>query len=304
MPFGLRNAAQTFQRFMDSLFKHLPFVFCYLDDIIIASHTLEEHHEHLRQIFTILKENGLQINPVKCVFAAAAMEFLGHQVDQDGVRPLQRHVQAISDFPPPPSRCETIAVVFRYGEFSQFLPGIARTLQPLTDVLKGAPKMLEWPPAATAAFGAAKAALASAVPLTHPAPNAVLSLTTDASDTHFGGVLQQLNGGRWQPLTFYSKKLSGAGTRYSTFDRELLASFSAVRHFRFLLEGRQFRLLIDHKPVVGPPAATALLHRRIHIGHQTHTRPGKRGSQSLEPPTPSSRGNATAEPAILSRSRR
>ncbi len=87
--FGLRNAAQTFQRFMDRLFKHLPFVFCYLDHLIIASHTLEEHIEHLRLIFTILQENGLQINPAKCVFAAAAMEFLGHRVDQHGVRPLQ-----------------------------------------------------------------------------------------------------------------------------------------------------------------------------------------------------------------------
>jgi hypothetical protein len=76
-----------------SLFKHLPFVFCYLNDLIIASHTLEEHHEHLRQIFTILQENGLQINPAKCVFAAAAaVEFLGHRVDQHGVRLLQRHV--------------------------------------------------------------------------------------------------------------------------------------------------------------------------------------------------------------------
>ena len=134
--------------------------------------------------------------------------------------------------------------------YRRFLPGIARTLQPLTDALKGAPKTLEWPPAATAAFVAAKAALAAAVPLAHPAPNAVLSLATDASDTHVGGVLQQLTGGRWQPLAFYSKKLSGPGTRYSTFDRELLAAFSAVRHFRFLLEGRQFRLLTDHKPLI------------------------------------------------------
>jgi hypothetical protein len=102
MPFRLRKVAQTFQRFMDSLFKHLPFLFCYLDDLIIASHTLDEHNEHLRQIFTIIQENGLQINPAKCVFAAAAaMEFLGHRVDQHGVRPLQWHVQAISDFPPP-----------------------------------------------------------------------------------------------------------------------------------------------------------------------------------------------------------
>jgi hypothetical protein len=63
-------------------------------------------------------------------------------------------------------------------------------------------------------------------------------------------VLQQLTGGRWQPLAFYSKKLSGAGTRYSTFDRELLAAFSGVRHFRFLLQGRQFRLLTNRKPLV------------------------------------------------------
>jgi hypothetical protein len=101
MPFGLRNAAQTFQRFIDSLLKPLPFVFCYLDNIIIASNSLEEHIEHLRQIFTILQENGLQINPAKCVFAVAAVEFLRHRVDQDSVRQLQRHVQAISDFPPP-----------------------------------------------------------------------------------------------------------------------------------------------------------------------------------------------------------
>ncbi len=65
----------------------------------------------------------------------------------------------------------------------------------------------------------------------------MLSLATDASDTHIGGVLQQQNGGSWQLLAFYSKQLSGVDTRYSTFDRELLAAFSAVRHFRFLLEG-------------------------------------------------------------------
>jgi hypothetical protein len=250
MPFGLRNAPQTFQRFMDSLLKHLPFVFCYLDDIIIASNCLEEHIEHLRQIFTILQENGLQINPAKCVLAAAAVEFLGHIVDQDGVRPLQGHVQAISDFPPPQDVKQLQQFLGMVSFYRRFLPGIARTLQPLTDALKGTFKTLEWPMAAAAAFGTAKAALAAAVPLAHPAPNAVLSLTTDTSDTHIGGVLQQLTGERWQLLAFYSKKLSGVGTRYSTFDRELLAAFSAVRHFRFLLERRQFRLLTDHKPLV------------------------------------------------------
>ncbi len=145
MPFVLRNAAQTFQRFKDSLFKHLPFVFCYLDDIIVASHTLEKHRKHLRQIFTILQENGVQINPAKCVFAAAALEFLGHWVDQHGVRPLQRHVQAISDFPPPQDVKQLQQFLGMVNFYRRFLPGIARMLQPLTDALKGAPKTLEWP---------------------------------------------------------------------------------------------------------------------------------------------------------------
>jgi hypothetical protein len=87
MPFGLRNAAQTFQRLMDKLFRHLSFIFTYLDDHIIASRTLEEHLDHLRQFFTVLQENGLQINPAKCVFAASAVQFLGHRVDQHGIRP-------------------------------------------------------------------------------------------------------------------------------------------------------------------------------------------------------------------------
>jgi hypothetical protein len=100
MPFGLCNAAQTFQRFMDSLFKQLPFLFCYLDDLIIASHTLEEHLVHRRQIFTIRQEHSLQINPAKCAFAPAAVEFLGHRVDQYGVRPLQSMCKPLVNFLP------------------------------------------------------------------------------------------------------------------------------------------------------------------------------------------------------------
>ncbi len=173
-------------------------MFCYLDDLIIASHMLEEHHEHLRQIFTILRENSLQINPVKCVFAAAAVEFLGHRVDQHGVRPLQRHVQAISDFPPPQDKEQLHQFLGMVNFYICFLPGIARTLQPLTDALRGDPTTLEWPPAIAATFEAAKAALAAAVPLAHPNPNTVLSLATDASDTHEGGMLQQLAGGSWR----------------------------------------------------------------------------------------------------------
>jgi Reverse transcriptase (RNA-dependent DNA polymerase) len=69
MPFGLKNAAQTFQRLMDSLFRTIPFIFIYLDDILIFSPSCSQHLSHLHTIFSILAENGLHINPAKCVFS-------------------------------------------------------------------------------------------------------------------------------------------------------------------------------------------------------------------------------------------
>jgi hypothetical protein len=250
MPFGLTYAAQSFQRLMDKLFCHLPFVFTYLDDHLIASRTLEEHLLHLQQFFQVLQENGLTINPAKCVFAVSSLKFLGHMVDEAGITPLPRHVAAVQDCPPLTDIKQLQRFLGLINFYRRFLPAVARTLQHLTDLLKGSPKVLLWSPAADAAFVAVKAALVAAVPLCHPAPQAVLSLAVDASDSHVGGVLQQKCGRGWQPLAFYSKKLSSAEIKYSTFERELLAAFLTIRHFRFLLEGRQFTLLTDHKPLV------------------------------------------------------
>ena len=152
-------------------------------------------------------------------------------------------MEAISSFPRPTDLRQLQRFLGLINFYRRFLPAIAGILKPLTDLLRGAPKKLLWSSDADAAFTKAKAALVVAVPLSHPAPGAVLSLAVDASDTHVGGVLQQLQGRAWQPLAFFSKKLSPTHVRYSTFDRELLAAFSAVRHFRFLLEGRRLEEL-------------------------------------------------------------
>jgi hypothetical protein len=171
-------------------------------------------------------------------------------VSETGITPLPKHVAAIQEFPPPSTVKQLQQFLGMIHFYRRFLPKIAATLRPLTDLLRGNPKTLDWSAAAADAFAAAKAALVSAVPLSHPTPGAALSLAVDASDSHVGGVLQQLGNRAWRPLAFFSQKLSPAQVRYSTFDRELLAAYSAVRHFRFLLEGRKFRILTDHKPLV------------------------------------------------------
>ena len=77
MPFGLRNAAQTFQRFIDQVLCGLPFTSAYIDNLLIASLSDDEHKHHLHAVFQLLNEYGIIINPLKCVFGVKELTFLG-----------------------------------------------------------------------------------------------------------------------------------------------------------------------------------------------------------------------------------
>jgi hypothetical protein len=88
MPFGLKNAAQTFQRLMGTIFRHCSSVFIYLEDILNFSKTKLEHFQHLEQVFQILAENGLRLNPDRCTFAVPEINCLGHHVTTTGISPL------------------------------------------------------------------------------------------------------------------------------------------------------------------------------------------------------------------------
>ena len=101
MPFGLRNAAQTFQRYIDQVLRRLHFCYVYIDDLLIASSSTEEHTQHLRLVLERLSDHGIVINVARSVFEVPSLDFLGHHVDSEGIRPLDEKVQAIRDFPQP-----------------------------------------------------------------------------------------------------------------------------------------------------------------------------------------------------------
>jgi cleavage and polyadenylation specificity factor subunit 1 len=252
MPFGLKNAGSTFQRHMDRVLTGVA-ADAYLDDVLAASPDMASHLVLLDQIFHRFREAGLVLNMEKCVFAVSSVEFLGHQISSAGAAPLAANVAAVTKFPAPTTVKELQVFLGMVNFYRRFLPAIANTLLPLTEALKGGPSgkdALVLSPNQLAAFGAAKLALAGAVNLAAHSQDAELGLHVDASATHIGGVLQQRQpGGAWQPLGFFSKKLEISQTKYSAFDRELLACFASIRHFRFLLEGRRFAVFTDHKPL-------------------------------------------------------
>ena len=99
------------------------------------------------------------------------------------------------------------------------------------------------------AFRNIKDALANACLLSFPSSDASTCLVTDASDVAVGAVLQQYVDETWKPIAFFSKVMKLAEKRYSTFDKELLAIYLAIKHFRHYVEGRHFHVLTDHKPL-------------------------------------------------------
>lgn len=253
MTFGLRNAAQTFQRFMDEVLKGLSFVYGYLDDILIFSLNKEQHVEHLRQLFQRLRSYGILINVAKCEFGRPSITFLGHQLTPEGIRPLEDKVQAILDFPTPKNVKELRRFLGMYNFYRRFIPQASTIQAPLNVALTGPKRKgsqnIEMTPEMVNAFDLCKSSLSKAVMLAHPDTDAHLAIFTDASNEAIGAVLQQQVNDSWQPLAFFSRLLKPAQKKYSPYDRELLAIYEAIRHFRYMVEARTFVIYTDHKPL-------------------------------------------------------
>ena len=204
MPFGLKNAAQAFQRLMDTVCQGLDFTFVYIDDILVASQDVATHKQHLQTLFQRLKEYGLVINLSKSQFGCETIDFLGHRISSTGIMPLPDKVDAIVSFPQP----VTIRGLQEFGHgkfYRRFIPAAARIMSPLFEALAGKARTLSWSEDMVSAFRDTKKALADAALLAHPAHDAPISLTADASDRAVGAVLEQFVDGEWHPWPFSVK---------------------------------------------------------------------------------------------------
>ena len=84
---------------MDNILAGIPHVFISLDDVLVASSMVAEHKKGLQRLIERLRQHRLNINKEKCQLFKPQVEFLGHLVDQSGIRPLPAKVQAITKYP-------------------------------------------------------------------------------------------------------------------------------------------------------------------------------------------------------------
>ncbi|GBN35003.1 Retrovirus-related Pol polyprotein from transposon opus [Araneus ventricosus] len=207
MTFGLRNAAQTFQRFIDQVLRALD-CFAYLYDILVASEDLAKHKVDLEKVFNRLKDY-LKINLEKCIFGQETIQFLGFQVSPGGVSPLPDRVKALTEYPLPKSVAELRRFLAMINFYHRFLKNSTGTQACLHNLVKGRIKKdktpILWTDETKEAFRACKELLKDAAMLAYPKHNTPSSLVTDASETAIGAVLQHVGGGT-EPLGFFFQK--------------------------------------------------------------------------------------------------
>jgi hypothetical protein len=265
MPFGLTNAPATFQRFMDIVLRDLKaFCLVYIDDIIIFSRTLEEHLQHLRQVFDKLIGANIVVKPSKCHFLRPSVKFLGHIVSENSIRPDPEKVSSVHAFPVPRSVHELQSFMGLVGYYRRFVRSLSTIAAPLYHLFKKHVRW-QWTAVEQTAFDELKDALTSEPVLALPDFDRPFILHTDASATGIGAVLTQLsssdaaapnspdrrhklmNGRQTEFVIYYaSRTLSKAERQYGTTQRECLAVKWAICLFRPFLLGRHFTVYTDH----------------------------------------------------------
>ena len=251
MPFGLRNAPATFQRFVDITLAGLTWKSClvYLDDIIVFSNTKEEHLEHLDAVLGRLYRAGLSLNLKKCHFIQESVSYLGHVVYPGKLAVAAKNTHALRTAKPPKTQTELRSFLGLCNVYRRFVAGFAKIAYPLNQLLrKGeSPQLGEFTTEQLEAFEKLRQKLLDPPILALPRADGRFTLDTDASNYQIGcTLLQDQPDGSKHPIGYWSRGLTSAEKNYSTTEQECLAIVWAVLQLRPYLEGKRFVIRTDH----------------------------------------------------------
>lgn len=247
MPFGLCNSGATLCRLVDQVLgcDLEPHVFVYIDDVIIATNTVDHHLELLGEVAKRLTNAGLTISADKSRFCMSRLRYIGHIVGDGKIAADPEGIAPILEYPVPKCAKDVRRLFGMASWYRRFVSNFATITAPLTDVVKKG-KVFRWTPEAAAAFEQLKKILVSAPVLASPDYSKPFVIQTDASDVGIGGVLLQGEGDDEHAVAYYSQKLSSAQRKYQTTERECLAVIVGIEKFRPYIEGTHFTVMTDH----------------------------------------------------------
>ena len=249
LPFGLASAASVFQRLMDKLFGDIAGVQAFQDDVLVFARTVKEHNLILDKVLQILQERGMTVSAEKCKFMLSELDYLGHKITQEGIKPKDDLVSAINKAAAPTDK-DTLRSFLGLGEYyARFVEGFAVFVEPMRKLLRKGVRF-EWGVEQNLAFEKVKQLIVHAKALKPFDPEGKNVIKVDASTKGLGAVFTQLINGKENTVSFISRALRGAEEYYSTIEKEALACVWAVERLKTYLWGKKFILYTDHKPLI------------------------------------------------------
>ena len=269
LPFGIASAPAVFQQLMEQILQGLPGVACYLDDVLITGQNDQDHLAHLEAVLKRLHDRGLRLKKSKCAYMQLSVEYLGYQVDAEGLHATAGKVKAIVDAPKPCDVKQLRAFLGLVNYYGRFVPNLATMAHPLNQLLCKDVKW-QWNKECDRAFSSLKKQLASKSVLVHYDVTLPVKLACDASAYGLGVVISHIMPDHSErPIAYASRSLSKAERNYSQIEKEALSIIFGVTKFHKFLYGRFFTLVTDHKPLLSilgpkcqiPPLAAARFQR-------------------------------------------
>jgi hypothetical protein len=209
MPFGLKSAPSTFQRMMNNILSEVIGNRClvYMDDILIIGEILKERNLKLRDVFQKLREYNLKIEPDKCEFFKEELNYLGHVVTSEGVKPDSEKIKDVVEFPTSRTEKNIKSFLGLAGYYRKIIAGFSVIARPLSNLLKKENEW-QWTEEEQASFELLKFKLTSAPLLQYPDFGKPFILTTDASGYATGATLSQGKLGQDKPIAYASRTLN------------------------------------------------------------------------------------------------
>lgn len=247
LPFGLHNAPATWQRLIDRVIGAdlNDSVFVYLDDIVIATSTFDEHLRVLKEVIQRLQNAGLTINKEKCQLGRKELKYLGYVVDNLGLRVDPDKVSAILAIPAPSNIKEVRRIVGMASWYRRFIPNFSTLVAPIVNLLRKG-RTFKWSSECEKAFLDLKHKLVTAPVLRCPDFNVPFRIHCDASDFGLGGVLSQETEEGEQVVAYASRSLMKNERNFTTTEKECLAILYSIEKFRPYIEGSHFTVVTDH----------------------------------------------------------
>ena len=221
----------------------------YIDDVLVFSRTMEKHLDHLQQVLERVKKAGLKLKPSKCHFLRQSVEYLGHIITPQGLKPNPRQVSAVQDFPTPGSVTQVRQFLGLTLYYRRFIGQFAKIASPLHSLTRKGVEFV-WTEDCQAAFEHLKQKLVQAPVLAYPNFDRSFWLETDASGKGLGAVLsQKQDNGKLHHVAYTSRALSTPERNYSITELETLAVVWAIQHYHAYLYGHEVTVVTDHSAV-------------------------------------------------------